>query len=112
MLSACSVPKAYCVPMSVPRQPATSLAGAFAAGAVGGLLVVVATAPFLGRYGWDRDELYFVSASRHLALGYVDFPPVTAWVAWLVRSIAGDSLDALRLVSLGCGVVTVVLVAF
>jgi Dolichyl-phosphate-mannose-protein mannosyltransferase len=69
------------------------------------------TLPFLGRYGWDRDELYFVSASRHVALGYVDFPPVTAWVAWLVRAVAGDSLDALRLVSLACGVGTVLIVA-
>jgi hypothetical protein len=32
----------------------------------------------LGRYGWDRDELYFLQASRHLSLGYVDFPMVTA----------------------------------
>jgi hypothetical protein len=36
---------------------------------------------------------------------------MTAWVAWAVREIAGDSLDALRLVSLACGVATVVFVA-
>lgn len=65
---------------------------------------VAVGAPFLGRYGWHRDELYFVTASRHLALGYVDFPPLTAWIAWLVRQLVGDSLVALRLVSLACGV--------
>ncbi|HET7136974.1 MAG TPA: glycosyltransferase family 39 protein [Gaiellaceae bacterium] len=80
----------------------------------GGLAAAVQTAivlPFLGRYGWDRDELYFVSAARRPALGYVDFPPVTAWIAWLVRALFGESLDALRVTSLAAMTVTVVLVA-
>ena len=93
------------------HRPATSLGRALIAGSGAGAILVAATVPFLGRYGWDRDELYFMSASHHLALGYVDFPPVTAWVAWLVGALAGDSLDALRVVSLACGVATVILVA-
>ena len=93
------------------HRPATSLGRALIAGSGAGAILVAATVPFLGRYGWDRDELYFMSASHHLALGYVDFPPVTAWVAWLVCAIAGDSLEALRAVSLACGVATVILVA-
>jgi hypothetical protein len=92
-------------------RPATFLGRALIAGSGAGAILVAATVPFLGRYGWDRDELYFMSASHHLALGYVDFPPVTAWVAWLVRALAGDSLDGLRVVSLACGVATVILVA-
>src|SRR5262249_21984900 len=67
--------------------------------------------PFLGRYGWDRDELYFVSASRRPTWGYVDFPPITAWVAWLVRAAFGDSLVAVRLTRVVVMAVTVVLVA-
>jgi dolichyl-phosphate-mannose-protein mannosyltransferase len=80
----------------------------------GGLAAAVQAAvvlPFLGRYGWDRDELYFVSAAHHPALGYVDFPPATAWLASVVTALFGESLDALRLTSLAAMMVTVVLVA-
>ena len=55
--------------------------------------------PILGRYGWDRDELYFLAAGRHLAFGYVDFPPITAVIARAVDVVAGPSLITLRIVS-------------
>src|SRR5262249_16330006 len=74
-------------------------------------LQLLAVLPFLGRYGWDRDELYFLSAARRPTWGYVDFPPVTAWIAWLVHALFGNSLDALRLTSLAAMLGTTVLVA-
>jgi hypothetical protein len=48
----------------------------FATGSV--LLVVVAKSVlnlgFVGRYGWQRDELYYAVAGRHLqGGGYVEF---------------------------------------
>ena len=55
--------------------------------------------PILGRYGWHRDELYFFAAGRHLAFGYVDFPPLTAVAARLVDATIGPSLVGLRLLS-------------
>ena len=64
----------------------------------------------MSRYGWDRDELYFLAAAHHLALGYVDFPPLIAVVGWIVDKIAPHSLVALRIVSLAAGVGTVMLV--
>jgi 4-amino-4-deoxy-L-arabinose transferase-like glycosyltransferase len=77
----------------------------FAATRAGRLCILLALAkvalevPILRRYGWHRDELYFLAAGRHLALGYVDFPPLTAAVARAVDVVAGPSLITLRLVS-------------
>jgi 4-amino-4-deoxy-L-arabinose transferase-like glycosyltransferase len=81
-------------------------------GLAGAFVLVAVSAPFMSRYGWDRDELYFLSAAHHLALGYVDFPPLIAVVGWLVDKLAPGSLLALRVVSLACGASTVILVAF
>src|SRR5512147_1418511 len=36
-------------------------------------------------YGYFRDELYFLDAAKHLALGYVDFPPLVAFIGAAVR---------------------------
>ena len=32
-------------------------------------------------YGFFIDELYFLACGEHLAWGYVDFPPLTAFQA-------------------------------
>jgi hypothetical protein len=76
------------------------------------VLVVLAktalTAAFLGRYGWQRDELYYAAAARHLSLGYVDFPPVTAVLAAAAHGMFGDSLFGLRFLALASGAGVVV----
>src|SRR6476469_7407380 len=43
-----------------------------------------------------RDEFYYLACSRHMAWGYVDQPPLSIAVLWLVRHVAGDSLIVLR----------------
>jgi hypothetical protein len=66
---------------------------------------------FAGRYGWHRDELYYLASARHLELGYVDYPPVTPAIARLVQVVAPDSVVALRFTSVLAGALVVVLAA-
>ncbi len=49
-----------------------------------------------GRYGYFRDELYYLAASDHLAWGYVDFAPLAALLLHISRTVLGDSLHAIR----------------
>ena len=61
-------------------------------------------------YGYMTDELYYLDCADHLAWGYVDHPPLSAGILWLVRATLGDSLLALRLLPALAGGATVVLV--
>jgi hypothetical protein len=60
-------------------------------------------------YGYFRDELYYLACADHLDFGYVDHPPLSIAVLWVVRALIGDSLPALRLVPALCGALTVLL---
>lgn len=61
------------------------------------LAAAVVLAAFSSRYGYHRDELYYVVAGRHLAWGYDDQPPLVPALARLTDSLSGGSLVALRL---------------
>jgi 4-amino-4-deoxy-L-arabinose transferase-like glycosyltransferase len=49
------------------------------------------------RYGLFRDELYYLACAQHLAWGYVDQPPMIAWIAWFACHVFGTSPLAIRL---------------
>lgn len=51
----------------------------------------------IGGYGYFRDELYYIACSEHLALGYVDQPPLSIYILAINRWLFGDSIFALRL---------------
>ncbi len=51
---------------------------------------------FNGRYGFFRDELYYIVCGENLAWGYVDQSPLIAVVARVTRTLLGDSVLALR----------------
>jgi len=49
-----------------------------------------------GRYGFHRDELATLDDARHLAWGYVAYPPVTPFFGWLSLKLFGTSLAGFR----------------
>ena len=49
------------------------------------------------RYGYVRDELYFLSAGQHLAFGYVDQPPLTPLLARITAMLTGNTLVGFRI---------------
>lgn len=69
------------------------------------LVDVLAHVISAGNYGIFRDELYYIVAGRHPAFGYVDFPPMIAWLAGIFNIVAGDNLVVLHIFSalvIGC----------
>ncbi|HOC25223.1 MAG TPA: glycosyltransferase family 39 protein [bacterium] len=75
---------------------------------IAGLKLILNVA-FHGRYGYFRDELYYIACSDHLAWGYVDQPPLCALILAATRWLFGDSLYAIRFVPALAGAGVVVL---
>ncbi len=49
------------------------------------------------RYGFDRDELMALEDARHIAWGYVQYPPMTAFLGRVALGLFGTSLGGFRL---------------
>src|SRR5512136_273912 len=62
-----------------------------------------------GGYGYFRDELYYIAASRRLQFGYLEFPPMIAFITALTRATLGESLFALRFFPAFAGALIVLL---
>ncbi len=88
---------------SVPDSPVRLGEPAPNAAAGSAIVLGIACLAFLAqmltaaRYGYFRDELYYLDCARHLAWGYVDHPPLNVFIAWFERHTTGDSLYSLRL---------------
>jgi hypothetical protein len=79
------------------------------------ILIALATSALLAlvsnRYGYHRDELYFLEAGKHLAWGYPDLPPLVPTAARTLSALAPGSLVVLRLPSTLSGGVVVFVTA-
>ena len=69
-------------------------------------LLLLATS---GRYGYHRDELYFLRAGREAAFGYVDQPPLTPLLARAMDVLLPGSVTGLRLPSVLASALVVLL---
>jgi hypothetical protein len=72
--------------------------------------VFVVHAAVAWRYGFFRDELYFIACGRHPAFGYVDQPPLVPLLS-AATQLFGDHLWALRFIPALAHALTVVAAA-
>ena len=63
-------------------------------------VVAIAGAQFVvlllaaSRYGYDRDELYFIVGGSHPAFGYPDQPPLVPLVCWVIHAISPSHVSS------------------
>jgi hypothetical protein len=101
------------VPQSGALERSAAPSAALAIGLLAGLAVAKLLIQFAGirRYGFFRDELYYLACGQHLAWGYIDQPPLIALVAWVERHLFGDSIVSVRLLPVLAGAAVVVFTA-
>ena len=77
---------------------------------VAGVLLAVLAATST-RYGFHRDELYFIVAGSHPALGYPDQPALVPLLAWAMHELSSGSPFLLRVPSALASAATTIIAA-
>ncbi|HOX06237.1 MAG TPA: glycosyltransferase family 39 protein [Planctomycetota bacterium] len=67
---------------------------------------VILRLAYLGLPDLIPEEAYYWNYSRHIDLGYLDHPPMVAWIIWLNTAVLGHSELAVRIGAFGAWVVT------
>ncbi|GAB0102044.1 glycosyltransferase family 39 protein [Nocardia sp. JMUB6875] len=78
---------------------------------VAGIFAAVMTA-LSGRYGYHRDELYFLAAGRRLDWGYPDQPPLVPLLARAMSAIDSNSVMLLRVPATIAAAIVVICAGF
>ncbi len=63
---------------------------------------------FVGYVNLIPEEAYYWNYTQHLDIGYLDHPPMVAWLIWLSTSILGNSEVAVRLPAFVCWIVAAI----
>ena len=84
------------------RRVTTSIVAGFA------LVALIVHLLTIHRYGYFRDELYYIACARHLDFGYVDLAPLSAFLLRIELILFGSSLFALRIFPALASAVTIV----
>jgi 4-amino-4-deoxy-L-arabinose transferase-like glycosyltransferase len=80
-----------------------------------GILMLIALARLIlqtltnTNYGWHRDELAFLDNARHLAWGFVMYPPLTPFVGRVGLALFGPSMPGIRFFAVLAHAVAIVL---
>jgi dolichol-phosphate mannosyltransferase len=72
------------------------------------LYVLALRFAFLGSVDLLPEEAYYWNYAQHLDIGYLDHPPMVAWLIWLSTGLFGDSEFAVRMGAYVCWVVTAI----
>ena len=74
-----------------------------------GIVALIAHLVTISRYGYFRDELYYIACARHLDWGYVDLAPLSTLLLRIELALFGDSLFALRIFPALAGALAIML---
>jgi hypothetical protein len=100
--------------MAVPARPEGSLASERRTTAILLLLAALTVAFHFAignRYGFHRDELQFLFDARHLAWGYVAYPPLTSFLGRIAIALFGITPAVFRLPASIADAASLVLIA-
>jgi dolichol-phosphate mannosyltransferase len=99
---------AFCVSTSVWRFGSTPRWRALVVGVIAYAFVLRLV--YCGQVELLPEEAYYWNYSRHLDIGYLDHPPMVAWLIWLGTAAFGDSAFCVRIGALCCGIIASVFV--
>lgn len=86
-----------------PANPPGSNAARWRLAAIGAVgFSVVLRLLFLGRVELMPQEAYYWDYARHLDIGYLDHPPMVAWLIWIGTSLFGNNEFGVRIAAWLC----------